>query len=97
MAADELASNSWLCRCGYWETSGLHCRLCGEEPPWGCDCGCHDDRDYDDLDRDTCERCGGDGSIEYMDAGPSVWGEDCPSEVNHLVECPDCGGTGSAE
>jgi hypothetical protein len=57
-----------------------------------------EDDDYCGLDPDTemCERCGGDGSIEYMDGGPSVWGEDCPSEVNHLVECPDCGGTGRA-
>lgn len=55
--------------------------------------------DYDDSDHwdgidNTCERCGGDGTIEYLDAGPSVWGEDCPSEVNHLVECPNCEGTG---
>lgn len=48
----------------------------------------------DDLDRDTCERCGGEGFIEYAEAGPDVWGEDCPSEVNHLVTCPDCNGYG---
>lgn len=51
--------------------------------------------DVDDLygDDDACPRCGGDGSIEYLEA-PETWGEDCPSEKNHLVECPDCDGTG---
>ena len=49
------------------------------------------DRDYE---RDECDRCGGEGHIEYAEAGPSVWGEDCPSEVNHLIECPECGGRG---
>lgn len=53
-----------------------------------------EDDDWDTEPRDTCERCGGEGSIEYAEAGPDVWGEDCPSEVNHLVECPDCGGYG---
>lgn len=52
------------------------------------------DDDYDGEPREDCWRCGGDGVIDYMDAGPDVWGEDCPSEVNHLVTCPDCGGTG---
>lgn len=42
----------------------------------------------------VCERCGGEGSIEYDDAGSDVWGEDCPSEMNHLVECPACRGEG---
>lgn len=53
-----------------------------------------DDRwdDYDD--RECCHRCGGEGFIEYAEAGPEVWGEDCPSEVNHLVTCPECGGEG---
>ena len=48
----------------------------------------------DDEDFETCERCGGDGTIEYADAGPSVWGEDIPSEENHLITCPDCNGEG---
>lgn len=53
------------------------------------------DGDYDDDEpSEDCERCGGDGHIEYNDAGPDVWGEDCPSEKNHLVTCPDCNGTG---
>lgn len=55
-----------------------------------------DDESARNEDRETCDRCGGDGSIEYAEAGPSEWGEDCPSEVNHLIECPDCGGTGKA-
>jgi len=49
---------------------------------------------WEDLP-DRCERCGGDGMIEYLAAGPSVWGEDCPSEPNHLVICPECGGQGT--
>lgn len=54
--------------------------------------------DYDDFDddgRDLCERCGGEGLVEYAES-PDVWGEDCPSLVNHLVTCPLCGGTGDA-
>ena len=54
----------------------------------------YDDGDWDDIDSDVCPQCGGEGFIEYDDAGPSVWMEDCPSEENHLVDCPECGGTG---
>lgn len=46
--------------------------------------------DPDDI---LCDRCGGDGSVEYDDA-PDAWGEDCPSDVNHLIPCPDCRGSG---
>ena len=55
-----------------------------------------DDADYDHdyWDEERCYRCGGEGLIEYAEGGPEVWGEDCPSEVNHLVTCPDCGGNG---
>jgi len=54
-----------------------------------------DDYDYHfNYDREECHRCGGEGFIEYLEGGPSVWGEDCPSEINHLVTCPDCGGAG---
>lgn len=45
----------------------------------------NDDGDCDDV----CECCGGDGTVEYIDH-PEVWGEDCPSEMNHLVPCPEC-------
>jgi PRTRC genetic system protein A len=44
-----------------------------------------------ELDSVDCDRCGGDGFVEYMDA-PDTWGEDCPSEENHLVTCQDCRG-----
>lgn len=58
----------------------------------------HDeDDDYgpcEDDPHDQCDRCGGEGMIEYAQAGPSVWGEDCPAEVNHMVECRECAGTG---
>lgn len=40
---DEDERNWWLCECGNFETSGFHCSDCGAEPPWGCDCGMHDD------------------------------------------------------
>lgn len=36
-----------------------------------------------------CELCGGEGVREYNDA-PEEWGEDCPSEVNHLIPCRGC-------
>lgn len=54
----------WLCWCGHWEESDLHCSNCGNEPPWGCACGAceepeHDDGRYYDEDYD-----------EY-------WDEDC--------------------
>lgn len=61
-----------------------------------CECHCHTDDGYDDdydLDDSYCDRCGGEGSIEYDDA-PEVWGGDCPDEVNHLVTCPECHGSG---
>lgn len=51
-----------------------------------------DEDDHNDACR--CDECGGEGFIEYNDAGPSYWGEDCPSEINHLVTCRTCGGTG---
>lgn len=49
---------------------------------------------WDDGDiGDDCPRCGGEGHIEYMECAEE-WGEDCPSEENHLVVCPECGGMG---
>lgn len=63
------------------------CAACGNQ----VDFDFHDDADFDDNDR--CPKCGGDGSAEYDDC-QEVWGEDCPSEINHLVECPQCHGTG---
>ena len=55
-------------------------------------------RDFhdEDLDDDSCHRCGGEGFVEYNDA-PEAWGEDCPSEMNHLVTCPICLGRGTAQ
>lgn len=48
----------WMCVCGNWEETDMHCSHCGAEPPWGCDCGEHDEDDdwndepffYDDQD-----------------------------------------------
>ena len=62
-------------------------------PPGSAPCSGSADRDdypeeYWD-DEETCEMCGGDGVIEYLDH-PEVWGEDCPSYQNHLLPCPEC-------
>ena len=45
----------------------------------------------------TCDRCGGDGWIDYLDGDGGDWGEDCPSEENHPIVCRACGGTGYAQ
>jgi len=47
----------------------------------------------DDISQ--CENCYGDGFVEYMEHS-ELWGEDCPPEPNHMVICPECGGTGMA-
>lgn len=66
-----------------------------QEHEQACEAMYDDDDEHDDFySRDERERCGGEGLIEYAEGGPEVWGEDCPSEVNHLVTCPDCGGNG---
>lgn len=40
----------WVCFCGNAIEDGLHCRACGKEPPWGCDCSQHGEEadDYDE-------------------------------------------------
>jgi hypothetical protein len=51
--------------------------------------------DYDHWeDACVCDRCGGEGFYEYNDGDGSDWGEDCPSEENHLITCRKCHGTG---
>lgn len=35
----------WMCVCGNWQDSDRHCSMCGCEPPWGCDCGMHEEYD----------------------------------------------------
>lgn len=45
--------------------------------------------DYDDDD-ETCGRCGGDGWVMLSECGPSEWGEDCFSEEDRAIQCPDC-------
>lgn len=37
-----------------------------------------------------CGLCGDDGWIMLSDAGPSEWGEDCFSEVDRAIACPEC-------
>ena len=46
-----------------------------------------------DPDYGVCDRCGGEGFIEYNDGDGSDWGEDSPSEENHLITCRACHGT----
>ncbi|MEE9598561.1 MAG: hypothetical protein V3V96_17440 [Acidiferrobacterales bacterium] len=53
------------------------------------------DDDFDE-DRDNCPSCGGSGRREYIEC-PEAWGEDCPSELNHMITCPNCGGSGAAK
>ncbi len=52
-AGDEYDPDAcWLCVCGHYQTDGMHCACCGNEPPWGCDCGEHNDDDDDGEDDD---------------------------------------------
>jgi hypothetical protein len=40
----------WMCSCGNYEESGLHCSLCGNQPPWGCPCsGCDSYNDEEEC------------------------------------------------
>lgn len=55
-------ARSWLCVCGNYETGGCHCGYCGCEPPWGCDCGEHDEYLDEDGWPHECEP-------EYMGMG----------------------------
>lgn len=45
----------WLCACGQFEESGLHCSECHNEPPWGCDCGEHDVEEPDPAEEGLFE------------------------------------------
>jgi hypothetical protein len=58
-----------------------------------------DAREYPDCEEPspTCDRCGGEGWIDYLDGDGGDWGEDCPSEENHPIVCRACGGTGYAQ
>ena len=47
----------------------------------------------DGEDQSRCDRCGGDGGIEY-DECYKLQPEGFPTEPNHLVSCLDCNGTG---
>lgn len=63
--------HSWLCHCGHFEESGLHCSHCSAEPPWGCDCSFCDERHHeDDLDE-----------LEWLDAWEAYPGELLTSSV----------------
>lgn len=45
---DEEESDAWLCDCGHYQDDGLHCDVCGREPPWGCPCEACQSPDDDD-------------------------------------------------
>ena len=52
---------------------------------------CYAAPDYEDYDdEDCCPMCGGDGVVMLSECGPSEWGEDCFSEEDRLVTCPEC-------
>jgi hypothetical protein len=54
--------------------------------------------DYEPLgDRYTCNRCAGEGMVDYLDGDGGDWGEDCPSEENHPITCRACNGTGQIQ
>lgn len=40
------APNAWLCSCGAYIEEACHCSNCGQQAPWGCDCGLRDDIEY---------------------------------------------------
>src|SRR5688572_6112823 len=44
--------NHWMCGCGHYEESGLHCSVCGAEPPWGCDCSFCNDKYWRDEEEE---------------------------------------------
>lgn len=48
-------SAGWICNCGHWVVEDLHCTVCGNPPPWGCDCSfCNDFKtDIDDYWEDA--------------------------------------------
>lgn len=74
-----------------------NCNVCGrelkrqDELAAGMCAVCANEEIDDDPAR--CPTCGGDGTAEYYDC-PESWGEDCPSEENHLIVCPNCRGSG---
>lgn len=50
----------------------------------------HED-DYEcGVDPEVCGMCGDDEWIMLSDAGPCEWGEDCFSEVDRPIACPEC-------
>ena len=42
---------------------------------------------------DVCNLCGGERFVALSDC-PELWGEDCFSEIDRLVRCPECKGEG---
>lgn len=65
---------------------------CGGQFDWSC-VAIPEPTDYewDEVNAQDweCTLCGGEGFREYNDA-PEEWGEDCPSEPNHLIPCREC-------
>lgn len=80
---------SWLCSCGHYQEDSSHCASCGCEPPQGCDCGEHDEReDYGSF----YEYDGPPLPPEaYMETGP--WCSTCGAEMERVpctaIGCED--------
>lgn len=50
----------------------------------------------DDEEDDLCWTSSGEGFFDLEDH-PELWGEDCLSEMNRSVVCPNCKGSGNAD
>lgn len=79
--------------CDYCNETGVCPECAGAGRWWPASVPTKDDwgefyAGYDD-DAWECDLCGGEGFREYLDA-PEEWGEDCPSEMNHLIRCRGC-------
>jgi hypothetical protein len=52
---DDPCGDHWMCSCGNFVEDGMHCDICGCEPPWGCPCeGCQsagwdDEEEYEEF------------------------------------------------
>jgi len=62
---DMAGDMDWVCRCGDFHQGNCHCSRCGQEAPWGCDCGFADDR-YDTRHPEE-EYDGGLGSGDWLE------------------------------
>ena len=38
LGKDSKEEEGWLCLCGHYEETNLHCSQCNAQPAWGCPC-----------------------------------------------------------